>query len=312
MQIAITGGTGFIGRRLVAYHLERGDRVRLLSRRPAAGLDGGAEVLVADLADPAADLTRFVDGADVLYHCAAQLADETRMFAVHVEGARRLAAAATGRIRRWVQLSSVGVYGPCRSGAVDERTPEAPAGIYETTKAQADAVVTDVARAGAFEHVLLRPTIVYGPDMPNRSLFRLIDAIARGRFFFIGPPGAMVNYVHVSGVVAALAACATRPEARGQTYILSDNQPIERAVGIIASALGRPAPRLRLPLAPVLLAARLLGWLPGFPLTESRVRALSRQVAYDGSRIENELGYRHPVDLARGLGEMVGFLRKRR
>lgn len=267
---------------------------------------------MADLADPTVEFTRFVDGADILYHCAAELADESRMIPVHVDGTRRLVVAASGRIGRWVQLSSTGVYGPCRSGAVDERTPETSAGIYETTKAQADAVVANAAHAGAFEHVLLRPTIVYGPEMPNRSLFQLIEAIARGRFFFIGPPGAVVNYVHVSGVVAALAACATHPKACGRTYILSDSQPIERVVGIIASALGRPVPQLRLPVAPVLLAARLLGWLPGFPLTESRVWALSRRVAYDGSRIERELGYRHPIDLDRGLWELVGLLREHR
>ncbi len=311
MQIAITGGTGFIGRRLVTRHLDRGDRVRLLSRRPDAGFDGRVDVVVADLADPAADFARFVDGADVLYHCAAQRTDESRMVPVHVAGTRRLVRAAAGHIGRWVQLSSVGVYGPRRSGVVSERTPEAPEGAYETTKAGADSLVAAAAADGAFEHVLLRPTIVYGPEMPNRSLFQLIGMIERGLFFFIGPPGAVVNYVHVSGVVEALLACASRPEARGQTYILSDNQSIERMVGMIATALERTTPRLRLPAAPVLFMARLFGRFPGFPLTEGRVRALTRRVTYDGGRIERELGYRHPVSLERGLAELVGCPRGR-
>ena len=163
----------------------------------------------------------------------------------------------------------------------------------------------------AFEHVLLRPSIVYGPEMPNRSLFQWISAIARGLFFFIGPPGAVVNYVHVGGVVSALMTCATRAEACGRTYILSGNCSIEEAVGTIATALERPAPRLRLPIGPMLLIARTFGRISGFPLSESRVRALTRRVVYDGSRIEEELGYRHPVTLDRGFRELVEHWRGR-
>ena len=305
MLVAITGGTGFIGRRLAVSHLQRGDRIRLLSRRRVTGFEGKADVFHADLTDPDVDLRSFVEGADILYHCAGQLTDECRMHAVHVEGTERLVRAATGRVGRWVQLSSVGAYGPRYSGAVSEGTPEAPQGVYETTKAQGDVLVAAAAADGAFEHALLRPSIIYGPEMTNRSLFQLIGMIARGLFFFIGPPGAIVNYVHVQGVVAALIACGTRAEARGRTYILSDDRSLEEAVRAIATVLERPVPRLRLPFGPVLLSARLAGRIPGFPLSESRVRALTKRVMYDGSRIEKEIGYRHPVTLEQGLRELV-------
>src|SRR3989344_6020117 len=305
MRVAITGGTGFIGHRLAMFHLERGDRVRLLSRRQATGFEGRADVFRADLADPNADLRSFVEGSDILYHCAGHLTEESHMHAVHVEGTRRLVKAATGRIGRWVQLSSVGAYGLRYDGVVREDTPEAPQGVYETTKAQGDVLVAAAAAEGAFEHASLRPSIIYGPEMTNRSLFQLIGMIARGLFFFIGPPGAIVNYVHVQGVVAALIACGTRAEARGRTYILSDDRSLEEAVRAIATALGRPAPRLRLPSGPVLLFAQLAGRIPGFPLSESRVRALTKRVKYGGSRIEKEVGYHHPVTLEQGLRELV-------
>lgn len=311
MLVAIAGGTGFIGRRLVVSHLERGDRIRLLSRRRATGFEGKVDVFHADLTDPNADLRSFVEGADILYHCAGQLADECSMSAVHVEGTGRLVRVATGRIGRWVQLSSVGAYGSRYSGIISEDTPEAPQGIYETTKAQGDATVVAAAANGAFEHTLLRPSIVYGPEMTNQSLFQLISMIARGLFFFIGPPGAIVNYVHVQGVVAALIAGGTRAEARGRTYILSDDCSLESAVQVIATALGRPMPRLRIPFAPVMLVAQLAGRIPWFPLSENRVRVLTKRVMYDGSRIEEDLGYRQPVSLEQGLCEMVRHWQKR-
>lgn len=305
MRVAITGGTGFIGHRLAMFHLEQGDRVRLLSRRQVTGFEGRVDIFRANLADPDVDLRSFVEGNDVLYHCAGNLTDENHMHAVHVEGTRRLIKAATGKIGRWVQLSSVGVYGLQCHGVVREDTSESPQGIYETTKLQSDALVVAAATDRAFEHVLLRPSIVYGPEMQNRSLFQWISAIARGLFFFIGPPGAVVNYVHVSDVVSALMACATRAEACGRTYILSDNCSVEEAVKVIAIALERPAPRLRLPIGPALFFARTLGQFPGFPLSESRVRALTKRVVYDGSRIENELEYRHPIVFDEGFRELV-------
>ena len=311
MRVAITGGTGFIGRRLAMSHLERGDRVRLLSRRQVTGMEGRADVFRANLADPNADLRSFVEGSDVLYHCAGHLTDEGYMHAVHVEGTRRLVEVAAGRIGRWVQLSSVGAYGPRYDEVVGEDAVEAPQGIYETTKHQSDVLVAAAAADRAFEHVLLRPSIVYGPEMPNRSLFQLISAVARGLFFFIGPPGAVVNYVHVRGVVSALMACAARAEAHGRVYILSDNCSVEEMVGIIATVLERPVPRLRLPIGPALLIARMFGRISGFPLSESRVRALTRRVVYDGSRIEKELGYRHPVTFDRGFRELVEHWRGR-
>ena len=305
MLVAITGGTGFIGRRLVVSHLQRGDRVRLLSRRRITGFEGKADVFHADLTDPDVDLRSFVEDADILYHCAGQLTDERRMHAVHVEGVERLVRAATGCIGRWVQLSSVGAYGLRYNGIISEDTPEAPQGIYETTKAQGDALVVAAAADSAFEHALLRPSIIYGPEMTNRSLFQLIGMIARGLFFFIGPPGAIVNYVHVQGVVAALITCGTHADACGRTYILSDDRSLEELVRAIATALGRPMPRLRLPFGPVLLSARLAGRIPGFPLSESRVRALTKRVMYDESRIKKEIGYRHPVTSEQGIRELV-------
>ena len=305
MLVAITGGTGFIGRRLTVSHLQRGDRVRLLSRRRATGFEGKADVFHADLTDPDVDLRSFVEGADILYHCAGQLVDERSMSAVHVEGVERLVRAATGRVGRWVQLSSVGAYGLRYNGIISEDTPEAPQGIYETTKAQGDALVVAAAADSAFEHALLRPSIIYGPEMTNRSLFQLIGMIARGLFFFIGPPGAIVNYVHVQGVVAALITCGTHADACGRTYILSDDRSLEELVRAIATALGRPMPRLRLPFGPVLLSARLAGRIPGFPLSESRVRALTKRVMYDESRIKKEIGYRHPVTSEQGIRELV-------
>ena len=307
MIIAITGGTGFIGKRLVRHHLDAGDGVRILTRRTATAtqLDERVRVFYGDLTAAATDLVPFVDGADVVYHCAGELKRAEQMAAVHVDGTRRLVAAAGRRIGRWVQLSSVGAYGPCNGGPIDESTALQPRGIYEQTKAEADAIVETAGFRGAFAHTILRPSIVFGPDMANRSLLQWIAMISRGWFFFVGPTGASANYIFVDNVVDALVRSATLPQAAGQVYNLSDWRTVEDFVVAIAEALGRRAPSFRVPERPLRWLAHVTRGVPGLPLTESRVAALCTRTTYPCAKIVHELHYEHRVSIEEGLRRVV-------
>lgn len=315
MIAAVTGGTGFIGRNLVARLLERGDSVRLLTRRPTLPFPPAPrlERCECDLrtVEPR-DLGRMLEGVEVLYHCAGQLTDESGMRALHVEATGKLAEAAHRRVGHWVQLSSVGVYGPVMEGEISENSPLNPAGEYETTKAESDRIVTDAGATGGFTFCILRPSIVFGAGMPNQSLYRMIAMIDRGFFFFIGKRGASANYIHVRNVAQALVACGTQPEARGQVFNLSDHRPIEHFVATIAAVLGRPLPRLRISRPLALDVARLLGRIPDFPLTLARVNALSNRSSYPFSRIRQELEFHPEVTMEAGLRELAeDYLRRK-
>ena len=76
-------------------------------------------------------------------------------------------------------------------------------------------------------------------------------------------------------------------------------------VGAMAAALERPAPERRLPEAPLRIVARTLGRLPGFPLTESRLDALTRRVRYPSRRIQEELGFRFRTSIETGLRRLL-------
>ena len=308
MIVAITGGSGFIGHKLVMRHLEQGDEVRVLSRRPLEklGLPDSIRCYYGDLGD-SADLLSFVDNADVLYHCAGEIKDTTKMEALHVDGTARLINVATGRIGRWVQLSSTGAYGQRREGIVTEETSLNPCGIYEVTKVQSDHLVTDAANKGAFNHVILRPSIVFGDTMSNRSLFSLIRSIQEGWFFFIGYPNASANYIHVDNVVNALLLCGSVAQANGQVYNLSDYRSLEDFVKIITDSLGCKKPYIRIPELPVRLLIKLLAWIPGMPLTDSRINALTNHTVYENTKIEHDLDYKHVISMEDGLTKLITY-----
>jgi len=230
------------------------------------------------------------------------------METLHVAGTARLIEAATGRIGRWVQLSSTGAYGGhIRDGVVDEQTPLNPIGAYEVTKVKSDELVANASLSGAFEYTVLRPSIVYGARMPNQSLYGLISMINRGWFFFIGKPGASANYIHVDNVVDALVLCGSLPQASGQVYNLSDYSTMENFVSNIAGFLNISVPKAKVPEWPVRMMARLLGMVPRMPLTQARIDALTNRVRFSTERIESELGYRHSLTMKEGLRDLVEY-----
>jgi len=308
MVVGITGASGFVGSALMRRHIDAGDVVRCLSRRSKAVSQSGVQVIEGNLEKPDNALARFADGLDVLYHCAGEVRDVHRMQAVNVEGVRALLSAAAGRIGRWVQLSSVGVYGSSQSDLISEDTPLAPRDLYEQTKADADALVTEAGRAGDIaSYVVLRPSIVFGPGMPNQSIAQMMRMVQHRLFFYIGRSGASANYVHVSNVADALLLCGTAPQAEGQVYNLSDWCTVEEFVGAIADALACPRPRLRLPEWPVRRAVRMVNHIASLPLTDSRVDALVNRRRYSIQRIQRDLRFSLAVSIPAGLAQMVAM-----
>jgi nucleoside-diphosphate-sugar epimerase len=304
MQVAITGGSGFVGSKVVARHLAAGDSVRVLTRRRDSSV-AAADAVVGDLTDDRCDLVPLVNNADILYHCAGEIFDTAIMHDLHVAGTRRLIAAAGGRIGRWVQLSSVGAYGLVHRGEITEASPEHPTGAYEVTKTLSDRQVLEAAHANAFEAAILRPCKILGVGMRDTSVSQMIRFIARKLFFFIGPPGAAVNYVSVENVVEGLSLCGTHPGAAGNIYNVSDPRTLEAFVSHIASALRVDTPTRRVP-EPVVRAVAAMGRLvPGFPLTKGRIDGLTSRATYPIARIVSDLGYRHVVSIEKELDSLV-------
>ena len=312
----VTGGTGFIGRRLVAALRERGARVRVLVRgqglgapSPLAGegWGGGAvETMVGDLAD-AASLARACAGIDTVIHAAgfahadaAATPDfAARHWTVNAEGTFHLldAAVAAG-VERFVYLSSVKAVGEPGPQCVDEGWDAPPETPYGRAKRAAETRGLAVGLETGLHTVNLRLALVYGPGM-QANLARWVEAVRRGGCPPLPETGNRRSLVHVDDVAQAVLLAAAHPAARGQTYLVTDDQPYSgrELYLIIRQALGLSAPRWAVPASVLDGAATLadgaLGW------TGRRDRparaALDKLLGwawYDSTRIERELGYR--------------------
>ena len=310
MIAGVTGATGFIGQLLVQGHLDNSDTVRILIRNPVPDIpcSASAQMFTGDLIDCTSDeLIPFVNGLDVLYHCAAEHTNEEQMFDLHVKGTEKLIQAATARIGRWVQLSSVGVYGPYKEGTITEEFLHKPNGCYEETKAKSDTLVQHAMTDHAFDAVIVQPANVFGPTMSNQSLFQLIKSVYKGIFCYIGDREANVHYIPVANVISGLMLCATHTKAKGNTYILSNTTILRNFIETIARYLNKPAPKYTLPEYLVRPVAGILEKICPFPLTTSRIDALTSRTIYSSRKIRSELNYADVMTVEDGLRQMCDF-----
>jgi len=189
---AVTGGTGFLGRHVVAALAGAGWQVRLLARRdPDPPCPPGVELVRGDLADGAA-LSRLVRGAGAVVHAAGLVKARGRreFLAVNRDGAARLAEALAREApgARFVLVSS-------QAARCPELSPYA-----ESKRAGEDAAV---AALGAASWVVLRPCVIYGPwDREGLALLRL----AGGRVVPCPRPEPRIAMVHVRDAAAAVVA----------------------------------------------------------------------------------------------------------
>jgi len=243
---------------------------------------------------------------DTLYHLAAELSNPVQMEAVNVRGTENLlSAAAKAGVRRWIQLSSVGVYGPPRELLVTERTTPAPANEYERTKLASDMLVQHACQRSDMDYVILRPSNVIGAKMKNGSFFALVRAVRRGLYFFVGPRGAVATYVHVDDVVRALVAC--QEAVKGSVYNLSSDCAWEALIARIASLVGVRSPRIRIPALPLRLVIVALEGQMRLPLTSGQLASLTNRSRYSSDRILQELRFTFGKNMPDGIDDVVEY-----
>jgi nucleoside-diphosphate-sugar epimerase len=303
--IAITGATGFIGSLLVKYHINLGDQVRILSRRQVNDLHG-VTPFTGDLRQQIP--VKFLHGVDIVYHLAAELDDPSLMRAVNVDGTSNLLAAAiSAGVCRWIQLSSIGVYGPPTCPVVTEVTVPMPLNEYERTKLASDLLVEETCKNTSMEYSILRPSNVIGAKMKNGSFGALVNAVRRGRFCYFGPRGSIATYVHVDDVARALVACRDAPS--GSVFNLSSDCLWDDLICEIAHLVGVRAPRLRLPLIPLQVALRGLEGRVKLPITSSRLASLTNRSTYSSTRIIQDLGFTYSRPMPDGIEDVVKAMR---
>lgn len=229
-RVLVTGGTGFIGGRLVEVLAERGAQIRVTTSdfRNCSRLAGlPVELIKADLLDHAA-LSDAVTGCDIVFHFAYKFGGSAQaQQKANLEGTRALAEALLRNGgRRFVHISSVAAYGTPHDGGLTEDTPPRPTeDPYSNTKLKIDNLLRDLHRTRGLPVAIVQPTIVYGP-FGSTWTTRLLEQARSNRIVLPVGGAGLCNAVYVDDVVAASMLTVEHDAAIGEAFLVSGSSPI--------------------------------------------------------------------------------------
>jgi nucleoside-diphosphate-sugar epimerase len=317
----VTGGSGFIGGRLIERLRSDGHAVRALARsdRAAEGVrTRGAEPVSGELADVAA-MRSGAGGCEWAFHAAAAVGDwgkREEFERGNVEGTRNvLDACAQAGVRRFVY---VGTEAALLAGQplvnVDESAPLRPDSpvLYSSTKARAEQLVLGANREG-FETVVVRPRFVWGRG-DTTLLPAMTDLVRSGRFAWIGGGRHLTATTHVDNAVEGLVLGAARGDP-GNAYFVTDGDAVvfRDFVSELLSTQGVEAPTRNVPdpVAHALAVAGEAAWralpLPGRPpLTRFAYWVSVQECTIRIDKARQQLGYVPVRSRPEGLAELRG------
>jgi nucleoside-diphosphate-sugar epimerase len=319
MRAFVTGGSGFVGKRLITELRGRGHTVRALGRSEAARKevsDAGAEPWEGDLSDVEA-LKRGMEGSEVVFHSAALVktwGPRADFYEANVRGTEHVleAARATG-VKRLVHVSSEAVLldgSPMVNVDETRPLPANPIGQYPATKNAAEKLVLSV-NSPELATVAVRPRFVWGLG-DNAVLPAIIAAVKAGKFRWVDGGHYKTSTCHVANCVEGMLLAAEKGQG-GQAYFLTDGAPVDFRDFITAllKTQGVDPGNKTIPRGfamGVATVSELLWnflWLPGAPpVTRSELLLVGDEVTVSDEKARKELGYQGFMSREAGLREL--------
>jgi nucleoside-diphosphate-sugar epimerase len=315
-RVLVTGAAGFVGSHFAPHLAARGFEVRAIDvHAPARPLGSGVDFRVQDICD-ARGLTDALDGVDTVFNLASVHLDvhatPEQFEAVNVRALEQLIGlSAAARVRRVVQVSSVGVYGHVAHPPAAEDAPLNPDNDYERTKAAGEKAAHAAALRTELDLVVVRPAWVYGVGCPRTR--KLIGSLRKHRFFFIGRGNNLRHPVYIDDTLTALElAAAAGPEVAGRTFNVAGPRwmTVEEMVGEFARALRVPPPALHIPRWLGLTvgwtaeqASAVIGAEP--PVSRRTLAFFENDNAFDIGAARQALGFEPKTELAEGVRAVI-------
>ena len=263
MRVLVTGGTGFVGPHIVQRLVDDGHTVRVLEHTAGSSAAlPNQEAVQGEMTD-AESLGRAVEGQEVVVHLVALLAARPEAFRrVMEEGTRDLIAAARDAdVRRFVLMSAL--------GTTEETKDLVP---YYHAKWQME---QDVKSSG-LEHVIFRPSFIFGRDGGALQQFRRIAKLSPVTPI-VGPGTQMIQPIWVDDVAAYFAAGVAKPEAANRTFELGGPDVVtwNEFWSRLKQAQGTRRPSVHVPFGLMRVQATVLEKLPKPPVTRDQLKMLA-------------------------------------
>ena len=317
-RVLVTGATGFLGSAVVDRAVAGGFAVTATSRSEDMKFTG-ANFIPADILD-VSSLAKTFPGVDCVCHVAGLAhifggAEVLRapFHAVNVQGTENVARVAVRNgVKNFVFVSSVSVYGGIASG-LDENEACHPEGSYAESKWKAEQRLMELCQESGVNLSILRLATLYGEKDPG-NVARLIRAIDRGRFIWVGRGANLKSLLHRQDAAEACIAVINNPLPGINIYNVSAPAcRMKDIVAAIAFALGKDVPSWSVPAALALKAAKTMEYLS---LNHNSLIALNPTLQkwlandyYSTDKFCKIFNYQAKVSLAEGIEREVAWYR---
>ena len=220
-EILVTGASGFVGKRLCRA-IKPAPKV--IGRRVVEGY----ETVIMDLGTESPS-PEIMSGVKTVFHLAAVTHDtrnskdlEQQYRELNTMGTKALAtAAAKAGVQKFIYVSSIKAN--MAPSAMADDAVHSKMDIYGQTKREAERELFKISRASEMDCVVLRPALVYGPEVKGH-LSMMLKAVKKGYFPPPPPTNSAKLMVHVDDLVGAMLLVARDARANGKTFVVSDGR----------------------------------------------------------------------------------------
>ena len=311
-RLLVTGADGFVGGTLVGEMAAAGLRTRRAVRKALSFTSTpNVETVVVGHIDANTDWRAAVAGIETVVHLAARvhvLADHVAnplaaFREVNTQGTRRLASqAAAAGVKRFVYMSSIKVNGEStdvRPFAAQD--VPAPVDAYGFSKLEAENAVSEAARGSGMQVVILRPPLVYGPNV-RANFLRLLRLVDWGVPLPLGGVRNRRSLISVWNLCDLIRTCVSSDAASGQTFLASDGEDLSTPdlVTRIATAMDRSPRLFSVPPSLLRAAAAIVGKRSGYA-------RLCGSLQVDLGHTRRTLGWSPPVTVDEALARTVNW-----
>jgi GlcNAc-P-P-Und epimerase len=313
MKILLTGGSGFIGSHL-RESLQDVELVNLDIKTPQKS-DNPKHTYVRGDIRKIEEVRNAMQGCNIVIHLAAIWddfsVDDSYYFDTNVNGSRVLIDVAKEYgIKRFINYSSVSVYGEYAHACDETTTPYNPVNAYGKSKLEAEGLFEDWSRQDSTISIIhLRPSVVFGENNYG-NIYRLVNQISSGFYFNIKRGNALKSISYVKNLVEATVFLMQKMNEGIEAYNYSDEPHMDSTEisNIIAKALGKQNPIT----VPYWLAYTMA--IPfdlliaitqkNLPVSTMRVKKYCTQTLNSSEKLKST-GFEPKIDSRLGLQKMV-------
>ncbi|MFT4059904.1 MAG: SDR family oxidoreductase [Legionella sp.] len=307
-KILVTGATGFIGRRLVPELIAAGHEVRCAVSQKVNWLE--TEQVIVDKLERDPDWGEALLDMEVVIHLAARVHVMNEKSDSILENYCKINSIATKnlakqaakhQIKRFIFLSSIKVNGEYTMPGepfTEESVPQ-PEDPYGQSKLYAEQYLRAISQNTGLEIVIIRPPLVYGPEV-KANFLKMLTLVRKGLPLPFAKVRNRRHLVYVENLVSALCAVVSHPEAANQTYLVADNESLSLAqmMRLMAQEMDIKARLFPVPVRLMEASFFLLG-------KKSLNTRLFGSLEVNNSKIKSQLGWEPPVNSTEGLRETV-------